>query len=197
MPSRDEMQAQIDEGKPRPKPNLAAEIPGDVYPMEQLVGGERMLRAMAVKEWIDKVAAGEDVQTRSMFVARRIRHIVLAGDVKRIRILRFLLLLVEWSRALKEGGRGSKRVPKMEDMGTLVETWGADTILALGRRFALDKYDSLPPSSHNSTPLFHHPLHSNPPPPTPRRPNSILEHIHPLTSPPPPPAPSTNGTKTT
>ncbi|MCJ1456182.1 DNA-directed RNA polymerase I subunit rpa49 [Mycoblastus sanguinarius] len=136
MPTREQMQSAIDENKPRPKPNLAAESLADVYTVEQLVGGEHVLRAVAVKEWMDKVAAGEDVQTRSLFVSRRLRAIVQGGDVKRVKVLRYLLLLIEWYKTLKVVGKGGKKVPKLEDMASLVEGWGSDLISGLSRRFA-------------------------------------------------------------
>ncbi|KAK4693686.1 DNA-directed RNA polymerase I subunit RPA49, partial [Lecanoromycetidae sp. Uapishka_2] len=136
MPTRDEMQAEVDMHKPRPKANLDAETPGDVYPTEELVGGLNVLRTTSVKEWIDKVKAGEDIQTKSLFVSRRLRAEVQSGDVKRIKTLKYLLLLVEWFRGLKPINKGGLRVPKMEDMAELVSVWGNEIVAGVGRRFA-------------------------------------------------------------
>ena len=136
MPTREQMQADIDENKPIPKPDLAAETPAEVYPVEQLVGGTSVLRNINVQELMDKVKAGEDVQTRSLFVSNRLRAVVQSGDVKRVRTLRYLLLLLDWRRSLKVGVKKVKRVPKDEDMGSLIEQYGGEVVRGIGRRFA-------------------------------------------------------------
>ena len=136
MPTREQMQADIDENKPIPKPNFAAETPAEVYPVEQLVGGTNVLRDINVKDLISKVKAGEDVQTKSRFVSNRLRFIVQSGDVKKVRILKYLQLLLEWYKCLKLGAKGGRKVPKDEDMGPLMETYGSEAVRGIGRRFA-------------------------------------------------------------
>lgn len=136
MPTQEQMQADIDESKPIPKPNMAAETPADVYPVEQLVGGTNVLRNMNVRELIDKVKGGEDVQTKSLFVSRRLVTVVQSDDVKRVRTLRYLLLLLEWYKGLKLGHKGGKKVPRDEEMGPLMEQYGSEVVRELGRRFA-------------------------------------------------------------
>lgn len=140
MPTREQMQADIDETKPIPKPNLAAETPAEVYPVEQLIGGINVLRNMNVQELIDKVNAGDDVQTKSLFVSKRLRAIVQSADVKRVRTLRYLLLLLEWHKGLKVGRKGIKRMPKDEEMGHLMEQYGSEVVQGIGRRFADGRY---------------------------------------------------------
>lgn len=139
MPTREEMQAQADENMPRPKINPDAMTPAEVYTVESLVGGEHVLRMIAVKEWIDAINSGADVPTVSLFVSRRIVRVVQSGDVKMVRVLRYLLLLLSWYRALKPGAKGLKRVPKLEDMGQLVATWGGELVSGLAKRFSKDK----------------------------------------------------------
>ena len=136
MPTREQMQAEIDENKPIPKPNMAAETPAEVYPVEQLVGGTNVLRDMNVKDLISKVKAGEDVQTKSRFVSNRLRFIVQSGDVKKVRILKYLQLLLEWYKCLKNGAKGARKVPKDEDMGSLMEKYGSEVVRSIGGRFA-------------------------------------------------------------
>ena len=135
MPTREEMQADIDEAKPCPRPHLDAETPAEVYPVEELVGGVVILQAMGVKEWIDKVKAGQDVQTKSMFVARRLKGTVESGDVKKLKTLRYLLLLVEWHKSLKPGSKQGRQIPKLEEVPDLVAGWGSDIVNGLARRF--------------------------------------------------------------
>ncbi|KAL2036944.1 hypothetical protein N7G274_010369 [Stereocaulon virgatum] len=136
MPTKEEMQAEIDEAKPLPKPNMQAETPAEVYPVEDLVGGIAVLKAIGVKEWIDKVNAGKDIQTKSLFVARRLRATVQSGDVKKVKILKYLLLLIEWFRSLKPGKKTGHRAPKPEDLPDLLANWGSDIVNGVNRRFA-------------------------------------------------------------
>ena len=136
MPTREQMQADIDENKPTPKPNLAAETPAGVYPVEQLVGGTNVLRNMSVQELMDKVNAGEDVQTRSLFVSNRLRAVVQSDDVKRVRTLRYLQLLLEWHKGLKVGYKGAKKLPNDEEMAPLIEQYGSEVVRGVGKRFA-------------------------------------------------------------
>ena len=120
MPTREEMQNAVDEGKPRPTPNPNAETPADVYPLEELVG-LGTLRFLAVKEWQDKVESGEDIVTKSRYVSARVRHVVQGGDVRKLKTLRYLLLLLDWSRCLKPGTKGGKRVPIKEELKTAID----------------------------------------------------------------------------
>ena len=136
MPSQEQMQTDITQNKPIPKPNMAAELPAEVYPIEQLVGGTNVLRNMNVQELMDKVNAGEDVQTKSLFVSQRLRAVVQSNDVKKVKTLKYLLLLLEWFKRLKVGARGAKKVPKDEDMGQLMVQYGSEVVRGLGRRFA-------------------------------------------------------------
>ena len=138
MPSREEMQAQIDDAKPIPHPHLDASNASEVYPVAELVGGEHVLRKMQVKEWIETLNAGDDVPTQVYFVSRRLTKVAQNEDVLKMRILKYLCLLVGWFKCLKAGR--SLRVPKTEEMGTLVEQFGTELVAGLGKRFAKNEY---------------------------------------------------------
>lgn len=133
MPTREQMQADIDQNKPVPKPNVAAELPEEVYPIEQLVGGTNVLRNMNVQELMDRVKAGEDVRTKSLFISNRLRAVVQSEDVKRVKTLRYLLLLLEWYKGLRAGPKSVKKVPKEESW---MEQYGSEVVRGVGRRFA-------------------------------------------------------------
>ena len=135
MATREELQAEIDANKPRPKANLSAEKPADAYPIEELAG-VHTLKIIGVKDWMDRVKANEDIQTKSMFVARRLKREVEGGDVKRIKVLKYILLLVEWFKGLKSGSKLGLKVPSLEDMGNLVGAWGSDIVAGVTKRFA-------------------------------------------------------------
>ena len=133
VPTREQMQADIDQNKPIPKPNIAAGLPEHVYPIEQLVGGTNVLRSMNVQDLMDRVNAGEDVRTKSLFVSNRLRAVVQSGDVKRVKTLRYLLLLVEWYKGLRAGPKRVKKVPREESW---MEQYGSEVVRGIGGRFA-------------------------------------------------------------
>lgn len=139
MPTRAELQNAVDDGKPRPTPHQDAETPADVYPLEELVG-LATLRFLTVKEWQDKVESGEDIVTKSRFVSARVRHVVQSGDVRKLKTLRYLLLLLDWSRGLKPGMKGGKRVPTKEELKTAIGGVGSELLDGVGKRFAEGTY---------------------------------------------------------
>ena len=140
MPSREDLQAAVDEGKPRPKPNLEAQTPAEVYTVEGLVELE-ILKQLVVREWQDKVNKNEDVKTTSRFVSERLVKTVKTEDVKRLKALRYLLLLMDWSTCLRAGARNSKKLPGRDDVKKAVGSEVGDGILeSVMRRFTMDGY---------------------------------------------------------
>ena len=136
IPSREELQAVVDEGKPRPRPNLDAETPADVYKVQDLVGLDT-LRVLSVRSWQEAVKKGEDVKTSSRFVSRRLVGIGQTDDVMRLKSLRFLLLLLDWNTALKPGSKGGKRFPGNEAIRKAVGPEIGEGILeGVRKRFA-------------------------------------------------------------
>ena len=147
MPTRAELQAEINEGKPIPEPNLDAESVEEVYTLESLVGGTQMLRRIEVQSWISTVESGGEVKTRSRFVAKRLAYLVQAEDIKRLRGLKYLLLLVELYHSLipNQRGNGSMRMPKKEELASKMPDWPSELLESLRTRFAeaddvLNKY---------------------------------------------------------
>ncbi|KAI4140831.1 MAG: hypothetical protein L6R39_005638, partial [Caloplaca ligustica] len=137
-PTREELQASVDESKPRPRPNLSADTPADVYPLEQLLG-QGTLRQMTVKEWQDAIEAGEEILTKSRFVSHRVQAIVKSGDVRRLKTLKYLLLLLEWYNALQpargKGGAG-RQVPPPEKLQRELTGWSSLLVESVAQRFA-------------------------------------------------------------
>ncbi|KAI4235077.1 MAG: hypothetical protein LQ349_003398 [Xanthoria aureola] len=134
--SREDLQAAIDEAKPRPTPNTAAEAPMDVYPIDQLVG-PGILRQLAVKDWQDAVEHKEEILTKSRFVSHRIQQIVSEGDVRRIKTLKYLLLLIEWYTMLVPGPKGKgRKIPDRAQLHDKLGKWGGELVDSVGRRFA-------------------------------------------------------------
>ncbi len=135
MPTREELQAQSDKQKPIPTPHLDAKNPSEVYPVAELVGGEQVIRKLQVKDWMDKLKSGLDVPTRVSFVARRLLKVAMSDDVLKMRLLRYLCMLVGWWNYLKRGRLW--RVPKLEEMKNLGE-FGTDLVEGLKSRFSRD-----------------------------------------------------------
>lgn len=121
-------EAEIQAAKPIPQGNREATTSADAYPLEMLVpGGLATLRSMPVKEWQDAVTAGVAVITTSRFVAHRVEPVVQGGNRTTLQLLRFILVLIEFARCLKNsrggadgksGGPGSKRLPPREELRT-------------------------------------------------------------------------------
>ncbi|EFE40360.1 hypothetical protein TRV_04843 [Trichophyton verrucosum HKI 0517] len=121
-------QAEIQASKPLPQPNLSATQPADVYSIESLVpSGLLTLRKIPVQDWQAAVAASEGITTSSRFVANRVEAAVQSGDKTVVQLLRFILILIEFSRSLKRspgGGRGldSRKLPPREDLRRILST---------------------------------------------------------------------------
>ncbi|KAL8933357.1 MAG: hypothetical protein Q9216_006403, partial [Gyalolechia sp. 2 TL-2023] len=138
MPTREQLQAAVDESKPRPQPNPDAETPADVYPVEQLAGRD-VLRQMTIKHWQDAVEAGEEILTKSRFVSHRIQNVVSGGDVRKLKTLKYLLLLLEWHAALPSsspGKLGGRKVPASEKLCGTLGGWSSSLVDGVTVRFA-------------------------------------------------------------
>ncbi|KAL8938422.1 MAG: hypothetical protein Q9211_003205 [Gyalolechia sp. 1 TL-2023] len=136
MPTREELQAAVDESKPRPQPNPDAKTPADVYPIEKLAGRE-VLRQMTIKEWQDAVENGEEILTRSRFVSHRVQNLVSGGDVRKLKTLKYLLLLLEWYGALPAPTKlGGRRVPGAEKLHSALAGWSSSLVDGVTHRFA-------------------------------------------------------------
>ncbi|KAH8702564.1 RNA polymerase I associated factor, A49-like protein [Talaromyces proteolyticus] len=143
-----DMQAQIQANKPIPAANLAASHPSDVYTIDALVpGGLSTLHQLPVQEWQEEVEAGNAVTSTSRYVAHRIDAVVHSANTTHLQLLRFILVLLELGRCLKQGKKtdphGSKRLPLRQDLkrllsgGTSAEAQLPDPVIeAVRRKFA-------------------------------------------------------------
>lgn len=137
MPTKEELSAAVDSSKPRPVPNLAAEYPGDVYPIDTVVGTE-LMTMLEVKDWVDASASGKGVSVSSKYVAKRIVNLAKNKQIQKLKVLRFILLCINFNAAL-QGGGGS-RPKKIPMKGKLEAQMGDDTpagcVMAIRRKFA-------------------------------------------------------------
>lgn len=134
------MKKTAEEARPGPKPHLQAETPAEVYPLEELVGLD-LLRILAVRDWQEKVAAGEDIVTKSRYVSGRVREVVKSGNVREIKALKYLLLLVEWYHCLKSiKQRGAKELPPTAVLAKAIDGTSEELREIIRVRFAEGKY---------------------------------------------------------
>ncbi|OAL02587.1 RNA polymerase I associated factor, A49-like protein [Phaeosphaeriaceae sp. SRC1lsM3a] len=144
MPTKEELAAAVDSSKPRPTPNLAAEYPGDVYPIDTIVGTE-LMTMIDVKDWVDASVAGQGVNVSSKFVARRIVALSRNKQIQKLKVLRFILLCINFSAALSGGGRGAKKIPPKGKLEALMgDDVPAGCVMAIRRKFATEGSFEMP-----------------------------------------------------
>ncbi|CAN9271124.1 unnamed protein product [Alternaria alternata] len=137
MPNKDDLAAAVDSSKPRPMPNLTAEYPADVYPTDVVVGSE-LMTILDVKDWVQASSAGQGVNVTSKYVAKRIVKLAKNKQIQKLKVLRFILLCINFNSALFGGG--GPRPKKIPMKGKLETAMGEDTpagqIMAIRRKFA-------------------------------------------------------------
>lgn len=140
LQAQEEMKQTAEEARPGPKPHLTAETPAEVYPLEELVGLD-VLRILTVRDWQEKVTAGEDIVTKSRYVSGRVREVVKSGNVREIKALKYLLLLAEWYHSLKSTKqKGVKEVPPKNILGKAMDGSSEELRESIRVRFAEGKY---------------------------------------------------------
>lgn len=137
MPTKAELAAALDSSKPRPTPNLAAEYPGDVYTIDAVVGSE-LMTLIPVKDWMDASEAGQGVNVNSKYVAKRILKLCRNKQVQKLKVLRFILLCINFNAALfGSGGQFAKKVPQKGKLETAMnEEDNIPLVNAIRRKFA-------------------------------------------------------------
>jgi DNA-directed RNA polymerase I subunit RPA49 len=137
MPTKEELLAAVDSSKPRPMPNLQAEHPGDVYTSETVVGNDLMM-LIDVGDWIEQSNNGLNIEIFSQYAARRIVKLVRNKQIQKLKVLRFMLLCINFNEALY--GPGGNKPKKIPQKGRLEAAMGENTptswITAIRRKFA-------------------------------------------------------------
>lgn len=141
LPARQDMQDTVLAAKPIPKPDLAAAAVEDVYPITVLVPAAEM-RNLAVKEWQDAVAAGEDVKLNYRYVAHRLETVTNSEDVPKLKALRYMMLLLDFNAALQPSRGAGKKLPIKDRMKDKMSAWPDTLIDSVRRRFAEGRYVS-------------------------------------------------------
>lgn len=133
-PTKDDLQSSIDDAKPRPKHNAQATKPDEVYEVRSIVGDE-LMKDLRVKPWVDAVEANEEVTTKSRYVSNRLRALCQDDEIVRLKVLRYMLLLLEFFNALKTVRGGGRKLP---DKGELEKAMGVEkhVVDTIRKRFA-------------------------------------------------------------
>jgi len=134
MPTREDIQAAVDEAKPRPKPNMDATSPAEVYPLDSLISREERV-TIQVTDWLYAVQNNEVIKTSSRYVANRLQSIASSNDISRLKALRYILAIVDFNAALKPLRGGGKKLPQRDDLKKKVGI--SDAVLdGMKRKFA-------------------------------------------------------------
>lgn len=112
MATRSELQARVDESKPRPRANLEAENVQDVYTMEDLIGSE-IMKIIPVKDWQDAITLKREITVTSRFVSNRVR--IASSNVQKLKVLRYLLAALQFYGCTVPK-RGSRALPKKDEV---------------------------------------------------------------------------------
>lgn len=134
-----EIKQAVEEAKPGPKPNLQAATVAEVYPLEEIVGLD-VLKMLKVRDWQDKVKGGVDILTKSRYVSGRVREVVKSEQVRKIKALKYLLLLVEWYHCFKPGPKGVKKLGSRKEVEIAMEDTSEEIRNGIRERFAEGKY---------------------------------------------------------
>lgn len=144
MPTKAELEAAVDSSKPRPQANLAAEFPADVYSIDTIVGKD-LMGVIPIKDWVDAAEAGEGVSVTSRYVAKRINRLAKDKEIQKLKVLRFILLCINFNAALLKKGKGPAQVPPREKLTNLMgENIPEPVVASIRRRFATEYVTSIP-----------------------------------------------------
>ncbi|GAM86873.1 hypothetical protein ANO11243_048930 [Dothideomycetidae sp. 11243] len=135
LPDKIEREAEILKSKPIPQPNLETEKIEEVYAIDKLVPSGDM-RAMVVKEWQDKIKEGTAIEFTSRFVANRVQALAKMEDVTKLKALKYMLLLLDFTAALKPAGKAGKKVPQRDELKEKLAMWPETSVEHVRRRFA-------------------------------------------------------------
>jgi DNA-directed RNA polymerase I subunit RPA49 len=135
MATRDELSAAVDDAKPRPKANLAAEDVKDVYTVNDLIGRE-IMKLLPVKEWQDTIKANREIITKSKYVAHRLQRA--AGDIQKLKVLRYLLCVLEFFGSARPKGRGMRVLPQKEKLRAAIAGVPDPVVEQIRRKFSVN-----------------------------------------------------------
>jgi DNA-directed RNA polymerase I subunit RPA49 len=113
---------------------MAATEAQDVYPLNNLIPND-LLNSIDVNDWVEKHKKHESIQTRSKYVSRRLQSVLSNNDITKTRVLRYMLVAIEFYLNLK-GGRLPKRVPARKELNDKIK-FSPALVEAIRKRFCI------------------------------------------------------------
>ncbi|OAA71278.1 RNA polymerase I associated factor [Cordyceps fumosorosea ARSEF 2679] len=136
MSTQQQLQAVVDEAKPRPIANVDADDIQDVYAPGAIIGDD-ILQMLPIREWQEKARRKENIQTTSRYVAARISALA-ANDAaeERLRVLRYLSFALAFYRETKSSKKREASVPTREKLRESLAPAPEAVIENLRRKFS-------------------------------------------------------------
>ncbi|PHH62696.1 hypothetical protein CDD81_6765 [Ophiocordyceps australis] len=135
MATREELQAAVTEAKPIPRANLEASSIEQVYAPEDIIGRD-ILDQVPIRQWQEKAAQEEGIQTTSRFVAARVNALATdASAVDRLRVLRYLEFMLKMFRSSREQ-RGTYKLPSAEKLRDLLSPAPEPVLRSIRHQFS-------------------------------------------------------------
>lgn len=132
MATAAELQQVADASKPRPQANLNATDVKDVYTVDSLVGAD-VLRHIHVHDWVQAIAESKEIVVTSRHVAHRIQ--AQRSDVEKLKILRFMLLLIDFYLVTQPARDGGRKLPKRDGVKAALGGVPEAVVESIKRRF--------------------------------------------------------------
>ena len=132
MATKEELDLVMNANKPRPKANTETTDLSKVYTVETLIGTETMA-SILVRPWQTEMKAGREVMVPSRFVAARL--VKFKDNVEKLKMLRYMLLLIQFINATKSGREGRK-LPRHDELKTINEGQPDSLLQGVKRKFS-------------------------------------------------------------
>jgi len=130
-PTRQSMQAAIDDAKLGPTHNPDAKIPAEIYPLSSIVG-DNVMKECKVKPWVVAIEAGEEIQIAYRFIAHRLKAMVKEDDIVKLKVMKYMLMLMEFLFMLKSVKEGGRKLPGRDILKTKLNI--SDALLDIIKR---------------------------------------------------------------
>ncbi|KAL9052255.1 MAG: hypothetical protein Q9162_005512 [Coniocarpon cinnabarinum] len=114
-PTKEDLEAETEAAKPRPKYNAMAKKSQDVYTVGDVIG-EDLMQNLKVKPWWDAVRDDRDVQLRSLYVSKRLESLVEQDDIRKLKISKYVYVLIKFLDACTHRGKAIKSLPKRKEL---------------------------------------------------------------------------------
>ena len=132
MATKEELDLVMNANKPRPNANTETTDLSKVYTVETLIGTETMA-SILVRPWQTEMKAGREVMVPSRFVAARL--VKFKDNVEKLKMLRYMLLLIQFINATKSGREGRK-LPRHDELKTINEGQPDSLLQGVKRKFS-------------------------------------------------------------